>query len=46
MLKIITISRTELTELNYDKPKVTYDGQPPDTRNQEPLITALKALAE
>ena len=46
MLKIITISRTELTELNYGKAQVTYDGQPPDARNQEPLITALKALAE
>ena len=44
MKKTIIIKRTELTEFDYGRIQVAYNGRPPDVRNQEPLIMVLNAL--
>ena len=46
MQKVITITRSELTEFDYGRTQVAYNGQPPDVRSQEPLIMVLNALTE
>ena len=44
MVKIIKISRPDLTSFAFYKANVSYDGIPPDERNKEMLLNILTAL--